>query len=388
MSPSQTCFARNIAVFLICCGIPLGNAQAQDFSDGWYRLKAAAYLDDACLEGNQAGSSQRSGAAFMDACQTVSGQLWRFVLAGDGYYRMQTQSRGEGECLEANQKDSAVHKGGAFMDKCQNVTGQLWKPDVLKVTSSSTPYYLLKAQSRGTFECLEAGYLPGGEEHLPHGGGTFMTACTTRTDQMWKFERVSDVTTKAQDGGVKSNRLPQPGTSGAGLQPSPGVYYRLSTQFRGPDMNLDVHNGGEKNNMTELAPRGDFSGQYWRFTPAGNGYYRMSTKFRGENVCLDVHNGGEKNNQVQLTDCGDYSGQFWQLREDNGWVRLTTQFRGPNMCLDIFNSGPDNNQPHLTDCANLSGQLWKLESTAQQAAPNESSKPFVPMQRGNSEDDQ
>lgn len=73
-----------------------------------------------------------------------------------------------------------------------------------------------------------------------------------------------------------------------------GVYYRLSTQFRGPGMSLDVFNGGAKNNMTHLAPAADYSGQHWRLTPAGNDYYRLKTMFRGEDMCLDVFNGGPK----------------------------------------------------------------------------------------------
>ncbi len=140
-------------------------------------------------------------------------------------------------------------------------------------------------------------------------------------------------------------------------------YYRLSTEFRGTAMNLDIFNGGPKNNMTHLAPEGDFSGQYWRLTDAGNGFYRLTTMFRGKNLCLDVVNGGPRNNQTQLTDCGNYSGQFWNIRSDRGFFRMTTQFRGRGECLDIFNGGPDNNQAHLAPCGNYSGQFWRLSAT-------------------------
>jgi hypothetical protein len=92
-----------------------------------------------------------------------------------------------------------------------------------------------------------------------------------------------------------------------------GVYYRLSTQFRGPGISLDVFNGGVKNNMTHLAPASDYSGQHWRLTPAGNDYYRLKTMSRGEDMCLDVFNGGPKNNQVHLRRCADYSGQIMAL---------------------------------------------------------------------------
>lgn len=151
--------------------------------------------------------------------------------------------------------------------------------------------------------------------------------------------------------------------AGSALAVDTGVYYRLSTEFRGPAMNLDVYNGGPKNDMTHLARQGDFSGQYWRLLDAGNGFYRLTTMFRGKNKCLDVYNGGARNNQVHLTDCANYSGQFWKISSDRGYHRLTTQFRGVGKCLDIFNGGPNNNQPHLTDCADFSGQYWSLEAT-------------------------
>lgn len=146
-----------------------------------------------------------------------------------------------------------------------------------------------------------------------------------------------------------------------------GAYYRLTTQFRGPSMCLDVFNGGPKNDMTQLANCADFSGQYWRITPAGNGYYKLSTMFRGQNMCLDVYNGGDRNNQVHLTGCANFSGQLWRFIRDGGWYRLTTNFRGDGMCLDIFNGGPDNNQPHLTGCDNFSGQFWQVFLTDKRA---------------------
>jgi hypothetical protein len=42
------------------------------------------------------------------------------------WYKLQTAFRGAGECLEGNQSSSPVHGGAAFMDRCQNVSGQLW----------------------------------------------------------------------------------------------------------------------------------------------------------------------------------------------------------------------------------------------------------------------
>jgi hypothetical protein len=142
-------------------------------------------------------------------------------------------------------------------------------------------------------------------------------------------------------------------------------YYKLSTQFRGNGMKLDVFNGGPKNNLTRLEPDQDVSGQFWSFVGNADGTFRLSTLFRGPGTCLDIFNGGPNNNQPHLTNCANLSGQLWNvlLTKEADVVRLTTKFRGPGMCLDIFNGGPNNNQPHLANCANLSGQLWTLAKT-------------------------
>ena len=99
--------------------------KVEDAGSGWYRLKTQFRGDAECLEGNQASSPAHNGAAFMDKCQNVSGQLWKFVPEVNAY-RLKTQFRGDDECLEGNQSTSQAHGGNAFMDKCQNVTGQLW----------------------------------------------------------------------------------------------------------------------------------------------------------------------------------------------------------------------------------------------------------------------
>lgn len=94
-------------------------------SDDVYRIQSRSFGADRCLEGNQSSSSTHNGSAFMDTCQDVSGQLWRVVPHGGGF-RLQNLFRGEGECLEGNQATSTTRGGNAFMDRCQNVSGQVW----------------------------------------------------------------------------------------------------------------------------------------------------------------------------------------------------------------------------------------------------------------------
>jgi hypothetical protein len=68
----------------------------------------------------------------------------------------------------------------------------------------------------------------------------------------------------------------------------PSFYYKLSTQFRGNGMKLDVFNGGPKNNLTRLEPDQDVSGQFWRLVGNTDGTFRLSTLFRGPSMCLDI----------------------------------------------------------------------------------------------------
>jgi hypothetical protein len=162
-------------------------------------------------------------------------------------------------------------------------------------------------------------------------------------------------------------------TTASAQSVDPSFYYKLSTQFRGNGMKLDVFNGGPKNNLTRLEPDQDVSGQFWRFVGNGDGTFRLSTLFRGPRMCLDIFNGGRNNNQPHLVRCGNFTGQFWNIlvTEESDRVRLTTRFRGPDMCLDIFNGGANDNQPHLVSCGNFTGQFWTLMKTEKrvQGAP-------------------
>lgn len=143
--------------------------------------------------------------------------------------------------------------------------------------------------------------------------------------------------------------------------PDAGVYYKLTTQFRGSGMPMDVFNGGPNNNQTRLDNDQNVTGQHWHFVPAQNGSYRLQTEFRGSSMCLDVN---PSTNRPELRNCGNFSGQFWHVSADGNWVRLTTDFRGPDMCLDI---DPNSNQPELRHCGNFTGQHWTLARTNKRA---------------------
>ncbi len=114
----------NFAI-IACLTAPMSLA-AQSLPSGEFSLTTQfRKAEGECLEGNQINGALE-GAAFMDSCQNVSGQLWRVIPAEGGYFRLTTQFREPfNECLEGNRL-GGDYGGAAFMATCQNVTGQLW----------------------------------------------------------------------------------------------------------------------------------------------------------------------------------------------------------------------------------------------------------------------
>lgn len=138
------------------------------------------------------------------------------------------------------------------------------------------------------------------------------------------------------------------------------TYYRFTTEWLGEGKSLDVINDNKDNKLV-LTKTGNFTGQFWKVTPLGNGYYRLTTKFQGESKSLDVVNDG-KNNSLQLAKTENVSGQSWKITSlGNGYYRLTTKWQGDGKSLDVINDGK-NNQVKLSKTANYSGQYWKIQN--------------------------
>lgn len=153
----------------------------------WYKLKTLFQGPNKCLEGNRlAASSTLGGAAFMDTCQNVSGQSWRFVPIRNrpGYYRMKTRFQGAGKCFEGNRfAPSSTLGGAAFMDNCQNVSGQMWK-----IKNRGSQYFTLTTLFReSSNECLE------GNAFKPTstlGGAAFMSKCKPFSGQLFEAQLI------------------------------------------------------------------------------------------------------------------------------------------------------------------------------------------------------
>jgi hypothetical protein len=145
---------------------------------GWFRLKTQFQGDGKCFEGNAATSTTKDGAAFMDNCQNVSGQLWQFVAEGE-HYRLKTQFQGEKKCLEGNAATSTYKNGAAFMDDCKNVSGQLWK------LVPEGKGYRLKTAFQGDGKCLESN----AATSTTKDGAAFMDNCQNVSGQIWLLVR-------------------------------------------------------------------------------------------------------------------------------------------------------------------------------------------------------
>lgn len=172
-------------------GVP--GAEAQEA--GWYKLKTEFQGDGKCLESNQitlppssliAGTMKGvvfKGASFMDHCQNVGGQAWRFVPEDSGgYYRLKSRLHDD-KCLEVDTLGpTAVLGGAAFMADCGDVPGQLWRP---VPAGTSSGYYNLQSKAQDS-KCLEGNQFEFGDEN--HQGPAFMNGCSAEvTDQHWKF---------------------------------------------------------------------------------------------------------------------------------------------------------------------------------------------------------
>lgn len=158
---------------------------------GYHRLQTLFQGENKCLEGNRlAEDSVLAGATFLDDCQDVPGQLWKLVpTQTQGYYHLQTLFlEAENKCLEGNQLAADAMLGGAaFLDDCQEVSGQLWK----FVNAGNGSYQLQTLFLEGENKCFE------GNRVAPESvlaGAAFMNDCQEVLGQLWQLVPDNDPT--------------------------------------------------------------------------------------------------------------------------------------------------------------------------------------------------
>ncbi|RYO85208.1 hypothetical protein DL766_007005 [Monosporascus sp. MC13-8B] len=137
----------------------------------------------------------------------------------------------------------------------------------------------------------------------------------------------------------------------------PNVWYRLTNNYLGRSIALDVKNDGGANSegLLKMAPSGRNFGQFWQFIPQSPGVFKLRTKFLGPNMMLDVY--GNDKTKPHLAKDGDFSGQLWTVESwgDGTW-KLTNAYSGPSLHLD---TSSDAHEPFMGDGGHT-GQHWHI----------------------------
>ncbi len=181
-------------ILLTFLGLSLhANAQERGHSftpnyKGWYYLRTQFTGDDLSLESNGAASPTMNGGSFMSSQKGATGTMWKFVPdeQNKGWYRLKSRDQGDGKCLEGNGKDSPFKGGAAFMDDCKNVTGQLWRLDLVS-SKDGNHIYRLRTKAGANSLSLE-GNKPGSSSN---GGNAFMDNDQNVSGQMWRLVPVN-----------------------------------------------------------------------------------------------------------------------------------------------------------------------------------------------------
>lgn len=145
------------------------------------------------------------------------------------------------------------------------------------------------------------------------------------------------------------------------------IYYRLSTEFLGPEMPLGLQIGGDRDEAAELEAEANVSSQFWRIQPGPNGTLRISNLYAGSQKCLEIRTEGPGANQAELQPCADTPGQRFRLTAEDNGIRLTNGVNGDLECLDVIAEGADKNRLTLRKCGFYASQFWTLTPTEQRA---------------------
>jgi hypothetical protein len=145
------------------------------------------------------------------------------------------------------------------------------------------------------------------------------------------------------------------------VEPNTAIYYRLYNAQAQASRSLDVINDGT-NTRLNMQPSGAFTGQYWRFTPVAGvpGTYRISCQWRGPNLPIDVVGSGAETNAVVLSPIGAFSGQYWRITEVAEWpgtVSFSSIYRGRQLVM----SGPATSRAWLEPYGPLPYQAWTMQ---------------------------
>ena len=120
--------------------------------DGTYRLQSAFRGEGECLDANYHDADTDHGGAFMAPCNGADDQTWHFTPVDDPYhFQIWTEHNGEKLCLDGNDRESPIHEGAAFVEPCRLIVGQIWT-----ITSEDNGFVRLHTEYEQQADCFES----------------------------------------------------------------------------------------------------------------------------------------------------------------------------------------------------------------------------------------
>lgn len=278
-------------------------------------------------------------------------QHWKLKLDKYGNYRFINFRQGKTFSIEVV---NDAEKNKLVLGTTKDLASQAWK-----ISTKTAGVYRITCLWLGTEKALAVV-----ESSDANNALTMATTDATTKTQEWRFTKLP--LPSPMQAAVPTPQPQIPENLGLYVIDTTALYY-LSTQWQGEGKTLGVKPNA--NSQVELQNKKEVPSQFWNLKLAPNGYYRLVNKAH-PTKCLDIINDGKNNNQLTLSNIQNYSGQFWKVSPvgDGTFVRFTSLWHGEQYSLDILNNGV-NKDLVMNTSANYSGQWWKLSRVPQIVPP-------------------
>lgn len=142
-------------------------------------------------------------------------------------------------------------------------------------------------------------------------------------------------------------------------------FYRIGSDFAGPEMSLAIVNGGWLDRAAIVEKTANVSSQFWRVGIGAGGTVRLTTFFKGPQYCLDILASEGQVGELGLTPCTDSATQRWTLRQERARFQFVSTAGEKEQCVELITEGLSANRLRMTDCGFFGNQLWTFTITDQ-----------------------
>ncbi len=142
-------------------------------------------------------------------------------------------------------------------------------------------------------------------------------------------------------------------------------YYRIGSDFGGPDTGLAIVNGGWLDRAAVVEKAANVSSQFWQVGIGVGGTVRLTTYFKGPQFCLDILKDEGRVGELGLTPCRESETQRWSLRQERARFQFVSSAAEEEQCVELITDGLAKNRLRMTDCGFFGNQLWTFTITDQ-----------------------